>query len=530
MNGIFESVNHFFEFIVPIADFLWDFPTNFQWYANIPILGKFTFAILLLVGSGIYLTFKTGFVQCTKFKKGIQILVTKRTVETGVSPLTAFLLSSAMRIGPGNIMGVTGAISVGGPGALFWMWMAAFFGMCTAFSEAVLAQIYKEKVGNEFVGGLPFYGKKICGDKRWVGILLSWIFIVYALFSVPGQTFHMFTALGSVADTMAGATFDRQSTVYYVIAFLLILTVAATVLGGLKRVTSVTDLMVPIMAVIYTAVILVIILINFNLIPYFLKAVFVGAFKPDALFGGAFGVALAQGVKRGLMSNEAGQGTITMAAAVSENEHPCEQGFVQAIGVFLDTMIICSMTGFLVIMAHVWSGDSGVVWESIKDAKLTVYLASVQHLVPGVAMDSMVKMILSVCYALFAFTTLVGLILFAEIAGNFITKSKKFIMGIRLIGALFFVPFGVLTVLAGLELGNLWYISDFVNIMVVYANVPILLLGQGIVFKVLDHYNRTNGARFISEDIGIETEYWRKEPEKIKNQYTQIKEEKNITI
>ncbi|KUO74952.1 MAG: amidophosphoribosyltransferase [Clostridia bacterium BRH_c25] len=509
MNGIFEAINNFFQFIVPIADFMWDFPTNFEWYANIPILGKFTFAILLLVGSGIYLTFKTGFVQCTKFKKGIEVLVRKRTIETGVSPLAAFLLSSAMRVGPGNIMGVTGAISVGGPGAVFWMWVSAFFGMATAFSEAVLAQIFKEKEGNEFVGGLPFYGKKIYGDKRWAGILLSWIFIVYAVFSIPGQTFHMFTALGSIADTIAGTTFDRQSAVYYGITIILIVTVAATVLGGLKRVTSVTDLLVPIMAIIYTAIILTIIIINFNLIPYFFKVVFAGAFKPDAIFGGAFGVALSQGIKRGLMSNEAGQGTITMAAAVADNEHPCDQGFVQAIGVFLDTIIICTMTGFLVVMAHVWTGEAGVAWDAIKDAKLTVYLASIQHLVPGTAMDSIVKAILSACYALFAFTTLIGLILFAEISGNFITRSRKFIMGIRIVGSLVFVPFGALTVLAGLELGNLWYISDFVNIMVVYANVPILLLGSGIIFKALDHYNRTGGARFVSEEIGIETEYWK---------------------
>jgi AGCS family alanine or glycine:cation symporter len=389
------------------------------------------------------------------------------------------------------------------------MWISAFFGMATAFAEAVLAQIFKEKEGNQFIGGLPFYGKKIYGDRRWIGVLLSWIFIVYALFSIPGQTFHMFTALGSVADTVAGTSFDRQSAVYYGIAIALIISVALTVFGGLKRVTTVTDLLVPVMAVIYTGIILILIIINFPLIPYFFKSVFVGAFKPDAIFGGAFGVALAQGIKRGLMSNEAGQGTITMAAAVADNNHPCEQGFVQALGVFLDTIIICTMTAFVIVMAHPWTGETGVAWESIQSAKLTVYLTSIEHLVPGVAMDSLVKMITSACYALFAFTTLIGLILFAEISGNFISRSKKFIMGIRAVGALFFVPFGVLTVLAGLELGNLWYISDFVNIMVVYANVPILLIGSGLIMKALDHYNRTNGARFVSEEIGVETEFWK---------------------
>jgi len=511
MNGLFESINGFFEFIVPIADFLWDFPTNFEWYATIPILGRFTFAILLLVGSGIYFTFKTGFVQITHFSKGIRIMMTKKASETGVSPLAAFLLSSALRIGPGNIMGVTGAISVGGPGAVFWMWVSAFFGMATAFCEAVMAQLFKEKGNGEYVGGLPFYGQKILGNRRVAGVVLSIIFMIYALFSVPGQTFHLFTALGSVADTVAGTTFDRTSGVYMTIAVLLFISVAATVFGGLRRVTRVTDVMVPVMAVVYSVVVLIIILLNLPLIPYFFSAVIAGAFAPEAVFGGAFGVALAQGIKRGLMSNEAGQGTITIAAAVSENDHPCEQGFIQAIGVFLDTMVICTMTAFLIVMAHIWTGDSGVAWESIRDSKITVYMTSVQQLVPGTSMDALVTVIMSISYALFAFTTLIGLILFAEIAGNLISRNKTFITGIRAAGALLFVPFGCLSVLAGLELGNLWYISDFVNIMVVYANVPLLLIGANYVFKALEHYNRTGGARLVSSEIGVESDIWTRE-------------------
>ncbi len=472
-------------------------------------MGKFTFAIILLVGTGIYFTIKTGFIQITGFKRGLKILVQSKSTENGISPLAAFLLSSAMRVGPGNIMGVTGAISIGGPGALFWMWVSAFFGMSTAFAEAVLAQIFKEKKGNEYVGGLPFYGQKILGDKRWVGVVLSIVFIMYALFSIPGQTFHLFTSFGSIADTISGTTFDRQSAVYYTIAILLIVSVALTVLGGIRRVAAVTDVLVPIMAVIYTVVIVLIILVNLNEIPYFFKAVFGGAFKPDALFGGAFGVALAQGIKRGLMSNEAGQGTVTMAAAVAENKHPVEQGLVQSIGVFLDTMVICTMTGFVIILAHVWTGNAGVAWESIQASKLTVYLTSIQHLVPGTSVDAAAKVIVSLCYGMFAFTTLIGLILFAEVSANLISRSKKFIMGIRMLGSLFFVPFGVLTVLAGLELGNLWYISDFVNIVVVYVNVPIILIGSGLVFKALKNYNESKEAKFDAKSIGVDSEVWK---------------------
>lgn len=504
MNAIFEGINSFFTFIVPIADFMWDFPTNYDWYASIPILGKFTFAILLLVGSGIYFTYKTGFVQISRFGEGLHIMLTKKAGELGVSPLAAFMLSSAMRVGAGNIMGVTGAISVGGPGAMFWMWVSAFFGMATAFTEATMAQIFKEKGPNEFVGGLPFYGQKILGDKRIVGVILSVIFMVYALFSAPGQIFHIFTALGSVVETVTGTAYERSSGVYTGLGIFIILATAGIIFGGLRRVVQVTDIIVPIMAVVYFLVVLVIILLNLQLIPYFFKAVFGGAFSPEAIFGGGFGVALAQGIKRGLMSNEAGQGTITMAAAVCENDHPCEQGFIQAIGVFLDTMIICSMTGFMVVMAHIWTGNAGVAWDAIRESKIDVYLTSVQYLVPGTSMDAFVTIIVSICYAMFAFTSLLGMLLFAEISGNLITRDKRFIFSIRAAGALVLVPFGALSVMAGLELGNLWYISDFVNIMVVYANVPILLVGAPVVFKALEHYKRTGGARFVASEIGLQ--------------------------
>ena len=173
MQGVFETINSIFSFIGPLSDYLWDFPTNYEWYSNIPVLGNFSFAIILLLGSGIYFSFRLGFIQITHFRKGIKVMTEKRTVKQGISPLAAFLLSSAMRVGPGNIIGVTGAIAVGGPGALFWMWVSAFFGMAIAYMEGVLAQIFKEKKKDEFVGGLPFYGRKLLGNKAWIGIFLS---------------------------------------------------------------------------------------------------------------------------------------------------------------------------------------------------------------------------------------------------------------------------------------------------------------------------------------------------------------------
>ena len=513
MNQIFDAVNNIFAFIVPISDFLWDFPKNINWYAQIPVLGNFSFSVLLLFGVGLYFSFSTRFVQVKRFWRSIKIVARRKATDTGISPFAAFMLSSAMRVGPGNIMGVTGAVSVGGPGALFWMWTSAFFGMATAFMEAVLAQLFKEKKNDEYVGGLPFYGMKIMGNRKWVGVSLAVLFITYALFNVPSQTFHLFTAIGSVANSVSGVTYDRTSPLYYVIGIVLIVAIASLVLGGMKRVIRFTDICVPIMAVIYCSVVILLIVINFKAIPLFFTAVIAGAFTPEAIFGGAFGVALQQGIKRGLMANEAGQGTITMAAAASSNRHPVEQGLVQSMGVFFDTMIICSMAGFVVVMAHLWTGNSGVAWDTIKDDKLLVYMTSAQQLVPGVAFDELVKIILSTCYALFAFTTLIGMIVFAEISGNVISKSRKFIMGIRIAGALIFVPFGVLTVLADLQLGNIWYLADLMNILVVFANVPIILAGRKLVFKALAHYNETDGKEgFVSlRDIGFESPYWTEE-------------------
>jgi AGCS family alanine or glycine:cation symporter len=215
------------------------------------------------------------------------------------------------------------------------------------------------------------------------------------------------------------------------------------------------------------------------------------------------------------MSNEAGQGTITMAAAVAENKHPCEQGFVQSFGVFIDTLVICTMTGFIVVLAHLWSDSAdSAQWALASASRLGTYVQSVQALVPA-SLTAVITIILSTCYCLFAFTTLLGMISFAEISANFISRSPRFILLIRVLGSLVFVPFGTLTVLAGLELSNLWAITDLTNIIMVYLNIPILLLGAPLVYKTLDHYRRTNGGCFISASVGFKTEHWTDQQEVI---------------
>ena len=506
MQEVFQSINGIFSFIGPLSDFLWDFPTNFEWYASIPLLGNFSFAIILLLGSGLYFSFRLGFVQVKGFKKGLSIMTEKRTIDTGISPLAAFLLSSAMRVGPGNILGVTGAIAVGGPGAVFWMWVSAFFGMAVAYMEAVLAQIFKEKKDDEFVGGLPFYGRKLLGNKGFIGVFLSLLYILYALCCLPAQGFNVVSSIGRMAEIATGTTIATDSTFYYVMGALTIAITAVIAFGGIKKVSKWTDRMVPVMAVLYVLTVLVLIVLNLNAVPYFFKAVFGGAFQPEAVFGGMFGTVLAQGVKRGLMSNEAGQGTITMSAAAADAKHPCEQGLLAAIGVFLDTIIICTLSGFVVVMAHCWDGPNAEAWAAMD--KLPKFTESLAVLTPGTSFNAVVTFVITLCFCLFAYTCLLGMISFSEIAANRIRKDKGFIAGVRIVG-LAVAAFGILCNIAGLELGNLWAFSDLGNILIVFFNVPIVYVGAKYVLRAAKHYDKNDGTPFTSETIGRDDcQYW----------------------
>lgn len=204
------------------------------------------------------------------------------------------------------------------------------------------------------------------------------------------------------------------------------------------------------------------------------------------------------------------QGTITMSAAISEQDHPVEQGFVQSIGVFLDTIIICTLSGFIVCGAHIWT-NSAYNWEVLKDSKIDVFLSSLKEMIPGTAADGAVSLFICICYGLFAFTSLLGLVSFASIAGTRITKSKAFTNFVRALGALIFVPLGTLCVLAGLELDNIWYVSDLINIALVFANAPIILYGGKYVYRALKDYVDNDGKRFVAKNIGVESDIWKDE-------------------
>jgi len=445
-----------------ITDILWNFPTNLDWYRNIPILGSLSFATLLLVGSGIYFTIRLRFVQIRHFGKGIRALAHRKASETGISPLASFLLSTAMRVGPGNILGVTGAITVGGPGALLWMWVSAFFGMATAYTESTLSQLFKEKKGNEYVGGMAFYGRRLLKNSAAAGVFLSALYIIYALLCFPAQGFNTLSAIGQIAETVSGSL---SPLLYPISALIILLIVAAVSFGGIRRISKATTMLVPIMASIYILTTVTLILINADRIPWFFYEVIRGAFTPDAIFGGTFGMVLMQGIRRGLMSNEAGQGTMTMAAAASDASHPAEQGSIQSVGVFLDTMVICTLTGFIVVIASQYTDNAG---------KLALFTHSATSLAPTI--DSVISIIISICFGLFAFTCLLGFVSFSEIAANRISKSKLFINFIRTL-CLAVIAIGILTAIEGLDLSALWNLSDMANILLVFCNIPLLYLG-----------------------------------------------------
>ena len=505
MQELFDVINEICSKIQVVSDLFWDFPTNFDWYANIPILGNFSLAIILLIGSGIYFTCSLRFIQVRKFKYGLQVLKDSKSNDTGISPLASFFLSTAMRVGPGNILGVTGAISVGGPGALFWMWISAFFGMATAYTESTMAQIFKEKKEDEYIGGLAFYGKKLLKDSAAVGVFLSLMYIIYALLCFPAQGFNTVSSVGQIAETITGTTIPTNSALYWISFAVLLVILIVVSFGGIKKVTKVTDVIVPIMAVVYVLTVVVLVVVNIDRIPWFFQSVFTGAFKPEAVFGGAFGVALIQGVKRGLMSNEAGQGTITMPAAASDAKHPCDQGCVQAIGVFLDTIVICTLTSFVVIMGRAWLGDNANEWFAL--GKLPKFIASVGELAPGENFNAIVSLLVSVCFGLFAFTCLLGFFSFTEICANRISRKTSFIILIRVL-CLVVISFGVLTSIAGMDLGSLWDLSDFANILIAYCNIPLLYIGFKYVKKATVHFEKNDGTPFTSDIVGVDVPVW----------------------
>ena len=359
--------------------------------------------IAMLISIGVYFTFKTKFVQFRNFKEMFRLLGDSATgdkEENSVSSFEAFCISTASRVGTGNLAGVATAIAVGGPGAVFWMWLIALIGGASSFIESTLAQIYKVKDGDSFRGGPAYYIEKGL-KKKWMGMLFA--ILITICFGLVFNSVQANTITLSLNNS-----FGFNKTVVGVI--LTILTIVI-IFGGVNRIAKVSSVLVPIMAIFYIIIALFIVVKNFSTIPSVLSMIFENAFGINEVVGGGIGAALMQGIKRGLFSNEAGMGSAPNAAAAATVSHPVKQGFIQTLGVFTDTIIICSCTAFMILL-------SGAPLDgSVKGIELTQIALSNQ-------VGSWGGIFISVCILLFAFSSIVGNYYYGETNIQFITDKK----------------------------------------------------------------------------------------------------------
>jgi len=448
--------------------------------------------IALLILSGLFYTIRTGFAQGRLLGDMVALITGKlsslkdgeKKVAGQVTGFQAFCIAVASHVGTGNLAGVAIAVVIGGPGALFWMWIIALLGGATSLIENTLAQTYKVKEGNGFRGGPSYYMEKALGQKT-LGYIFSVIVIVTFAF--------VFNTVQ--ANTIAQAfetSFNMSSTIAGIILAGL---TALIIFGGLNRIANVVGYMVPIMAIGYVVVALYVLIVNIVHIPGLFMSIIEAAFGLKQAVGGAIGVAMLQGIKRGLYSNEAGMGSAPNAAATSNVSHPVKQGLLQAFGVFVDTILICSATGFIVLLYPEYNtiGEKGI--------KLTQLALS--HSVGNWGAG-----FITLCIFLFAFSSLVGNYYYGEANLEFLTKSKTSMLVFRVL-TVACVYLGSVA-----SLGLVWDIADVsMGIMALMNIVVIAILSPKAVAIIKDYIRQRKEGKnpvFRAKDIpGLEnTECW----------------------
>jgi len=418
--------------------------------------------IVMLIGCAIWFTIKSKFVQFRMMKEMISVLGDSANKQEGrehhISSFQAFMVSLASRIGTGNLAGVATAITIGGPGAVFWMWIVALLGSSSAFIESTLAQLYKVHGKDSFVGGPAYYMKK--GLKQpWMGILFA-ILIIF--------TFSF--AFNSVQSNTICAAFEQAFQVdNRTMGIILTGLSLAIFFGGIQRIATVSSIIVPVMAAGYIILAIAIIALNIHHIPDVLRTIVTHAFGWEQAIGGGIGVAIMQGVKRGLFSNEAGMGSAPNVAATADVSHPVKQGLIQALGVFTDTLIICSCTAFIILFSGVpLSGEANGV-------QLT-----------QLALDSQIgswgSIYVAIAILFFAYSSIIGNYYYGEANIRYITNNKKVMVLFRLLSG-GMVLFGSL---ASLDLA--WSLADVcMGLMTICNLIAITLLGK-YAFRLLEDY------------------------------------------
>ncbi|ARF14734.1 alanine/glycine:cation symporter family protein [Sporosarcina ureae] len=418
----------------------------------------------LLLATGLYFTIRTKFVQVRLFREMFRLIVEKKDSNDGVSPFQAFTISAASRVGTGNVAGVALAIGIGGPGAVFWMWVIAIIGMATAFIESTLAQVYKVKDGDTFRGGPAYYMQKALGWRK-LGIIFAILLTMCFGF--------IFNAVQS--NTISQSFTEVFGIPNWGIGVGLMLLTGMIVFGGVKRIVKVTQTIVPVMATFYILVALYIVIINITEVPGLIVLIFEHAFGIKEVMGGGIGMAMMQGVRRGLFSNEAGMGSVPNAAATANVSHPAKQGLVQSLGVFFDTIIICSATAFIILLGGLYqSGETnGII--------LTQNSMAVQ-------VGAWAPYFIAVAIMFFAFSSIIGNYYYGETNIEFINANVVW-KRIYQVLVLAMVYFGAIA-----KVQVVWDMADlFMGLMAIINLIVILLLGK-IAFKVLDDFTKQRRA------------------------------------
>ena len=449
---------------------------------------------LLLVFGGIWFTCRTGLMQVRFFGESIRVVSEKPHTENGISSFGALMVSTASRVGTGNIIGVSAAIISGGEGAIFWMWVTAFLGGATAFVESTLAQVYKKKNpdGTSY-GGPAFYMQQAL-HARWLGIIFSILIIfTYAV------GYNMLAAYNLQTSFKAFDFYSKTSTPA-VIGVILMVLFAVIVLGGAKRLVNVTGILVPVMGVLYVAISILVLVLNAGNLPAMFGRIFASAFDFKAIFGGFTGSCLMFGLKRGLYSNEAGMGSAPNAAATADVSHPVKQGLVQMLSVFIDTLLICSATALMCLSTNVMPADYATKEpiEFVQDSMSST-------------LGSFGPVFVTVALTLFAFTTLIGNYSYCEGCLKFILKkdpSPAFLTVFRLVAS-------AIILLGAISSANLvWDTADMAQGLMVVTNVPSILILGGVALKCFKDYERQRkegkNPVFKAANIGLfdKLDFW----------------------
>ena len=441
------------------------------WIASINNLLWTYILVIMLIGCAIWFTIRTRFVQFHMLKEMIRLLGESTFQNRGkahqVSSFQAFAISLASRVGTGNLAGVATAISIGGPGAVFWMWIIALLGASSAFVESTLAQLYKVRGKDSFIGGPAYYMKK--------GLKQPWMGVVFAILIIFTFAFSFNTVQSNTICAAFEQAFQIEHTLMGVILTSLTLLV---IFGGIQRIAKVSSIIVPLMALSYILLAFTIVLMNIPRLPEVIELIITNAFGWEQALGGGIGIALMQGIKRGLFSNEAGMGSAPNVAATANVSHPVKQGLIQTLGVFTDTLVICTCTAFIILISGMYiHGETNGI-------QLT-----------QMALDNEIgsggSTFVAIAILFFAFSSIIGNYFYGEANLRYLTENHKIIFVFRVLCSTMIM----LGALSSLDL--VWDIADIcMGLMAIFNLIAITLLGK-YAFRLLEDYRsqKKNGTK-----------------------------------